>query len=112
VTQPDRTNPPEPSLCDQPSRAKIPDSIHGCGGDEWREAALCLQTDPELFFPDKGESCEPAKRVCQGCPVREECLDHAITRRENDGVWGGMSPRQRRQLNPTSKSGRRPVRAA
>ena len=82
------------------------------GGPGWRVEALCLQTDPEIFFPGKGESCEPAKRVCQGCPVRVECLDYAISHSENDGVWGGMSPRQRRQLSPTPQRGRRPVRAA
>ena len=52
----------------------------------------------KIFFPAKGESTEPAKRVCRRCPVRSECLEHAIARRENDGMWGGTSPRQRRAI--------------
>jgi len=67
-------------------------------GSRWRDEALCRQTDPELFFPGKGESCEPAKRVCGRCPVLAECLRHALDHGENDGVWGGTSPRQRRAL--------------
>jgi WhiB family redox-sensing transcriptional regulator len=97
MTQPDRTNAPEPGLCDQPTRVKIP-KTHWSGGDGWRDEALCLQTDPELFFPGKGGSCEPAKRICRGCSVRAECLSHALEHGENDGVWGGTSPRQRRAL--------------
>jgi WhiB family redox-sensing transcriptional regulator len=88
---------------------------HVDGG--WREAPLCRQTDPELFFPGKGESCEPPKRVCQVCPVRAECLDHAIRHRETVGVWGGLSPRQRREItrehgHDTRPAARRRRRAA
>ena len=39
----------------------------------WREHALCAQTDPEAFFPEKGGSTREAKKVCQSCPVRTEC---------------------------------------
>jgi WhiB family redox-sensing transcriptional regulator len=67
-------------------------------GQQWRDEALCLQTDAEIFFPAKGASTQPAKRLCQRCPVRLDCLEHAIQRRENDGVWGGTSPRERRQI--------------
>lgn len=81
-------------------------------GPAWRDEALCRQTDPELFFPGKGKSCEPAIRVCQGCPVRAECLGHAIRYRETHGVWGGLSPRQRRDLTTTQRNSQRPARAA
>ena len=43
--------------------------------DQWQERALCAQTDPEAFFPEKGGSTREAKRICLGCEVRDECLD-------------------------------------
>ena len=64
----------------------------------WRDLALCAQVDPELFFPDKGESSRPAKRVCASCEVRTECLQEALDRGERFGVWGGLSERERRVL--------------
>lgn len=64
----------------------------------WRDSALCAQTDPEAFFPDKGTSPKPAKQVCGRCPVRSECLDDALLRRERFGVWGGLTERERRVL--------------
>ena len=51
-----------------------------------------------MFFPDKGESARPAKRVCAGCEVRAECLQEALDRGERFGVWGGLSERERRAL--------------
>ena len=41
----------------------------------WQERALCAQTDPEAFFPEKGGSTREAKRVCLSCEVRAECLE-------------------------------------
>lgn len=64
----------------------------------WRDLALCAQTDPELFFPDRGGTSAPAKQVCARCPVRAECLQDALDRGERFGVWGGMSERERRNL--------------
>ena len=46
----------------------------------WQERALCAQTDPEAFFPEKGGSTREAKRVCTSCDVRSECLDRKSTR--------------------------------
>ena len=44
----------------------------------WQERALCAQTDPEAFFPEKGGSTREAKRVCMSCDVRPECLSYAL----------------------------------
>ena len=71
--------------------------LAGRRGD-WRDLALCAQTNPESFFPDKGESPRPAKRVCAACEVRAECLQYALDRGERFGVWGGLSERERRAL--------------
>jgi WhiB family redox-sensing transcriptional regulator len=64
---------------------------------EWQERALCAQTDPEAFFPEKGGSTREAKRICSGCEVRAECLEYALANDERFGIWGGMSERERRK---------------
>jgi WhiB family transcriptional regulator, redox-sensing transcriptional regulator len=63
----------------------------------WQERALCAQTDPEAFFPEKGGSTREAKQVCLSCDVRGECLDYALANDERFGIWGGMSERERRR---------------
>ena len=65
---------------------------------DWQERALCAQTDPEAFFPEKGGSTREAKRICSGCEVRAECLDYALAHDERFGIWGGLSERERRRL--------------
>ena len=64
----------------------------------WQERALCAQTDPEAFFPEKGGSTREAKRVCQTCEVQTECLEYALEKDERFGIWGGLSERERRRL--------------
>ena len=66
--------------------------------DGWRLDALCAETDPEAFFPEKGGSTREAKRVCTGCDVRAECLEFALSNDERFGIWGGLSERERRRL--------------
>lgn len=64
----------------------------------WQVDALCAQTDPEAFFPEKGGSTRDAKRVCESCVVRRDCLDYAMENDERFGIWGGLSERERRRL--------------
>jgi WhiB family redox-sensing transcriptional regulator len=64
----------------------------------WQERALCAETDPEAFFPEKGGSTREAKKICTGCEVRSECLEYALTKDERFGIWGGLSERERRRL--------------
>lgn len=64
----------------------------------WQSDALCAQTDPEAFFPEKGGSTRDAKRICEGCEVQSECLDYALENDERFGIWGGLSERERRRL--------------
>ncbi|GAB4915373.1 hypothetical protein MAHJHV30_45200 [Mycobacterium avium subsp. hominissuis] len=65
---------------------------------QWQDRALCCQTDPEAFFPEKGGSTREAKRICQGCEVKTECLEYALAHDERFGIWGGLSERERRRL--------------
>ena len=64
----------------------------------WQTDALCSQTDPEAFFPEKGGSTRDAKRICTSCEVRDECLQYALDNDERFGIWGGLSERERRRL--------------
>lgn len=70
---------------------------------EWVADALCAQTDPEAFFPEKGGTNAPAKRICAACPVRERCLAYAMETRQHFGIWGGLSELQRRRIRQQQK---------
>jgi len=65
---------------------------------DWRTWAACRGTDPNTFFPNRGESITPAKIICGTCIVQVECLEDAIIRREPAGVRAGLSTRDRRVL--------------
>lgn len=84
-------------------RRLVPDTIEPArvAALEWQDRSLCREVDGEIFYPEKGESTQPAKRVCMGCEVRTECLSYALANREAFGVWGGLSERERRRLLPT-----------
>ena len=64
---------------------------------EVAQDALCTQTDPEIFFPEKGQTNIMAKSICAQCPIALECLDDAllITPVDDYGVWGGTSAQER-----------------
>lgn len=64
----------------------------------WQDRARCLGVEPELFYPQKGDSLEPAKRICASCPVQRDCLQYALEHNERYGIWGGTSERERRRL--------------
>ena len=65
---------------------------------QWQDQALCAQTDPDAFFPEKGGSTREAKRICKACSVRDECLEFALEHDERFGIWGGLSERERHRL--------------
>ena len=85
---------PEPPVAFEPEplpEVEVP-------ADQWQDRALCAQTDPEAFFPEKGGSTREAKKICLGCEVRHECLEYALAHDERFGIWGGLSERERRRL--------------
>lgn len=89
--------------------------IHGTLDREDRSFqayGACNGTDPDMFFPNRGESLEPAKSVCAKCVVREECLEYALANGERYGVWGGTSERERRRLRRARHLGGSAVGAA
>lgn len=66
----------------------------------WRSKAACKGLSPEIFYPSTEDDAdaEPAKAVCEECVVRESCLEHALSVREKDGIWGGATERERRRI--------------
>jgi len=64
----------------------------------WMAQGNCSNKPPELFFPSDGAGVEKAKNICASCPVKQTCLEHALSHRINHGVWGGCSERQRRRI--------------
>ncbi|MEY4366069.1 MAG: hypothetical protein RLZZ305_1413 [Actinomycetota bacterium] len=64
----------------------------------WRHRGACNGLDPSIFFPESEEESDEAKAICAECPVRITCLEHALTLREKDGVWGGTTEKERRRI--------------
>jgi WhiB family transcriptional regulator, redox-sensing transcriptional regulator len=85
-----------------PIRIGVPGVRQGVDDDSvllsWQTDALCAQTDPEAFFPEKGGSTRDAKKICSSCEVRSACLEYALQNDERFGIWGGLSERERRKL--------------
>jgi WhiB family redox-sensing transcriptional regulator len=66
---------------------------------KWMQQAACRGLDASLFFPERGEVVsDEAREICAECPVCRECLEFSIITKERDGVWGGKSGRQRRDM--------------
>lgn len=67
----------------------------------WTAQAACRTSQSEHFYPAaddyRDEEVAAAKDVCRRCPVTVACLRHALLGREQFGVWGGMTPRERRR---------------
>ena len=83
-------------------------------GEDWRSAAACQDTDPDLFFPVSGsgkslEQVDRAKAICAACPVRRDCLAFALRIGQADGIWGGLTEEERRKPAPVGP-GERPAR--
>jgi len=71
----------------------------------WVNHGACHGTDPGLFFPTRGEDVTNAKAVCGTCPVRSDCLKHALDTHERFGVWGGCTEDERRAIRRQLRTG-------
>jgi hypothetical protein len=72
--------------------------------------ALCAEVDPEIWFPEEGgnskyktPAAEYAKQLCKACPAMQECRDYAIKYTGLYGIWGGLDPSERRDIQKTLK---------
>jgi WhiB family redox-sensing transcriptional regulator len=62
----------------------------------------CAGTDPDSFFPERNGTIgyyeiKAARRICNGCPYRIECLEWALEHREQ-GIWGGTTELDRKRM--------------
>lgn len=66
---------------------------------QWQARGACVGADPDLFFPERGDhaAIQAALAICATCTVRAECLDYALTTRQNVGILGGTTASQRKQ---------------
>jgi WhiB family redox-sensing transcriptional regulator len=74
---------------------------------KWQEEGLCRKRniDPNVFFFEdsmrgkvKRSKEKEAKKICQACPVIQQCLEHSLNLPENYGIWGGMTEEERRRV--------------
>jgi WhiB family transcriptional regulator, redox-sensing transcriptional regulator len=71
---------------------------------KWQEMALCAgHPDPDMWFRGKGGFPNPgysreAKQICGACPVRAECLEYALEVKEDFGLWGGATAKERKEI--------------
>lgn len=73
----------------------------------WHRDAACQEADPELFFPERGDSTRPAKLICSKCPVQLDCLRDALETGEKWGIRGGMSPLARKRYETSNRGASR-----
>lgn len=71
--------------------------------------AACSPEDTAIFFPEGNniyKATKEAKQLCSGCPIINDCLDFAITNKEEWGIWGGATTKERVHLSrhPNQKS--------
>lgn len=75
-------------------------------GEDWRLRAACRGPQSVVFFPpprferkeEKRERERQAKEICSACVVLGDCRNHALSRGEQHGIWGGLSENERRSL--------------
>lgn len=89
----------------------------GAADADWRDGALCRDTDPELFFPigTTGNALvqiDNAKVVCDECPSMSGCLDFALETNQDSGIWGGLTEEERRVIRRRRVAAARAIRAA
>lgn len=64
----------------------------------WMDRGRCASLPPNTMFPETAAGVEIAKRICARCPVQPQCLEYALAVREEHGVWGGTSKRDRNRI--------------
>ena len=65
----------------------------------WRDQGSCRESPVDFFpFAEDAQAIRLAKDVCDLCPVIDDCLAYAIETRQSDGVWGGLTPKERLYL--------------
>jgi WhiB family redox-sensing transcriptional regulator len=71
----------------------------------WMQNAACRNVDYDIFFPEamSDASAAAAVSMCNRCPVQDDCARYAIINSIEYGIWGGLSPRARREIASSSR---------
>lgn len=77
--------------------ARTPGTAKTLTPEGWVVHGRCRDNDPDALFV-RGAQQRSAASVCRPCPVRQRCLATALDNREEFGVWGGLTERERRAL--------------
>lgn len=70
---------------------------------DWMAEAACRGMETSIFYPEHGQRAENARKVCQTCPVIDQCGEYALDNGERFGVWGGGSIDRRRRAVRSGK---------
>jgi WhiB family transcriptional regulator, redox-sensing transcriptional regulator len=93
-----------------------------CGGKPIALWFPCFFDENGIDIPDDGQiglivgdttwAYGEARKICNACPVKSECLDHALDERERYGMWGGLTPLERLRIERRARRARRRARLA
>ena len=75
-------------------------------GPGWRSDALCREYPDLHWFGETHRSVKATKAICQACLVRSDCLAYAQADPSLQGIWGGLTVRERADLRQTGPLGR------
>jgi len=64
---------------------------------DWRADANCATTDPDQFFAGS-ETTIRTRMICHTCPVMEQCRTYGIANEPEWGLYGGLTPKERRRI--------------
>lgn len=68
---------------------------------QWTDTPACAGTDTEMWFVEDNKrdysEVNLLKRICAGCPVKQQCLEYAL-HNSVQGFWAGTVPRHRNRL--------------
>jgi hypothetical protein len=91
---------------------------------DWMRKGLCRGNDSAIWYPlivddhgvewyddgtiwqafgDTAEYYDKARSICGGCPVASKCLDYAFAERQFYGMWGGLTPIERRRIERSER---------
>lgn len=81
-----------------PAAPELPDLERLLSRPAWMNRGSCRGQDQRIWFPGKGQSLERARAICDTCPVRVDCLQHALSNPDLSGIWAGTSHKERTRL--------------